>query len=38
VKVNARIKIKELNYNPDLNQFLGWVTNAYQQFVIKKEV
>jgi hypothetical protein len=37
VKVNARVKTKELNYNPDLYQFLGWITNAYQQFVIKKE-
>lgn len=37
VKVNARTKTKTLNYSPDLYQFLGWVANAYQQFIVKKD-
>ncbi len=35
VKFNVRKKVKELNYKPELHQFLGWVAKAYQQFSTK---
>jgi ABC-type multidrug transport system fused ATPase/permease subunit len=37
VKVNARIKSKELNHSADLQKLLWWIANAYQQFEVKNE-
>ncbi len=37
VKVNARIKTRDLNYIPDIQEFMAHVAKAYQQFIKEKE-